>query len=335
MKLKGLLLVLIAFFVVAGVNGQGMPAGVPDTKGYTIGPGDQVSGKILGEEDYDFVATVDEDGMIEVPFFDQPVAAKCRTERELRGDITTLLSKYLRNPQLSLRVTERKSRPPASIYGEVNKMMEITLQRKATLVEVLAIAGGVTEEAGGRVQVFRTRQPVCTDSDDGNNWKSDSADPTDVPSRSYSLASVKLGKEDANPIILPGDVVVVEKALPVYITGEVVSAQGIYLKEGGTSLSEAIAKVGGVRREAKTKDIKIYRLKPGATPEDKDREVIAANLNDIKKGLQKDIILQPYDVVEVDKAKASIGATLLQLAIGSAKQVVAAGSSSIGYRVLY
>ena len=33
---------------------------------------------------------------------------------------------------------------------------------------------------------------------------------------------------------------------PIYITGEVVAPQGIYLKEGGTSLTEAIAKVGGV-----------------------------------------------------------------------------------------
>ena len=35
--------------------------------------------------------TVDEDGKIEVPFFDKPVVAKCRSERELRADISALL----------------------------------------------------------------------------------------------------------------------------------------------------------------------------------------------------------------------------------------------------
>jgi protein involved in polysaccharide export with SLBB domain len=76
----------------------------------------------------------------------------------------------------------------------------------------------------------------------------------------YSLTNLRQGKDEANPIIYPGDVIVVQKAAPVYVTGEVIAPQGIFLKEGGTSLTEAIAKVNGARREAKTKDIKIYRL---------------------------------------------------------------------------
>ncbi|MCV4725945.1 polysaccharide biosynthesis/export family protein, partial [Escherichia coli] len=45
--------------------------------GYLIGPGDEITGKVLGEPQFDFVATVDEDGRIEVPFFDKPVDARC------------------------------------------------------------------------------------------------------------------------------------------------------------------------------------------------------------------------------------------------------------------
>ncbi|MEJ7699966.1 MAG: hypothetical protein WKF71_10025 [Pyrinomonadaceae bacterium] len=65
---------------------------------------------------------------------------------------------------------------------------------------------------------------------------------------------------------------------------------------------QALAMVGGVRREAKTKDIKIYRLKANS----KDRETISVNYDSIKKGQQKDVMLEPYDIVEVDKAKKSI-----------------------------
>ena len=50
---------------------------------------------------------------------------------------------------------------------------------------------------------------------------------------------------------------------------------------------------------SETKDIKIYRLKPNS----KDREIIAANYDLIRKQQQKDIMLQPYDIVEVDKAR--------------------------------
>ncbi|MEP6944696.1 MAG: SLBB domain-containing protein [Acidobacteriota bacterium] len=328
-----LLVIAVSLTGVHAVTAQVPPtaASTQAERGYLVGPGDEITGKVLGETQFDFVTTVDEDGKIEVPFFDKPVIAKCRSERELRTDIGLLLARYLKNPQISIRVTDRKSRPPATIYGEVRTPQQIILMRKATLVDVLAFSGGVTEEAGGMIQVFRTRPPLCGDVNDESDWKADAGDPTDVPSRMFSLSSVKLGKEDANPVIYPGDVIVVQKASPVYITGEVVAPQGIYLKEGGLSLTEAIAKIGGVKREAKTRDIKIYRLKAGS----KERDVIAVNYDLIKKGQQKDVMLEPYDIVEVDHAKKGIAQTILEIAAGAARTGITSATGGIGTRILY
>ena len=125
--------------------------------------------------------------------------------------------------------------------------------------------------------------------------------------------------------------VVVQKASPVYITGEVITPQGIFLKEGGLSLSEAIAKIGGVRREAKTKDIKIYRLKANS----KDREIIKANYDLIRKGQQKDIMLEPFDIVEVDKAKKNIAQTILEMALGVGRTALGGFGNALTTRVLY
>jgi polysaccharide export outer membrane protein len=331
MKIKFFYHVIISLFLFQNINAQELPVDLSKAKGYLLGPGDEITGKVLGEPQFDFVATVNEDGKIEVPFFDKPVVAKCKTERELRIDVTALLGKYLRTPQLSLRVTDRKSRPPATIYGEVRTPQQVGLMRKATLVELIAFSGGVTEEAGGMIQVFRTQPPMCAEDKEDSDWKAETGDPTDVPSRMYSLASVKLGKEEANPVIYPGDVIVVQKAAPVYIVGEVVAPQGIYLKEDGLSLTEALAKIGGVRREARTKDITIRRLKVNS----KDREIISANYDLIKKGQQKDIMLEPYDIVEVDKAKDSIASAILKIAIGAGRGVISSVSGGVGYRVLY
>lgn len=331
MKLKFFVPVLISFFLFGLASAQNPPVDVTPAKGYLLGPGDEITGKVLGEQTFDFIATIDQDGKIEVPFFENPVVAKCKTERELRTEITSLLAKYLRAPQLSLRVTDRKSRPPATIYGEVRTPQPIGLMRKVTLIELLSFAGGVTEEAGGMIQIFRTQPPMCTDKTEDSDWQLATGDPTDVPSRMYSLASVKMGKEEANPIIYPGDVIVVQKASPVYITGEVVAPQGIYLKEGGLSLTEAIAKIGGVRREARTKNIRIYRLKANS----KERDVISANYDLIKKGEQKDPMLEPYDIVEVDKARESIAQTILRIAVGAGKTLITSGANSVGYRVIY
>jgi len=317
--------------MTAAVGAQTLPPNIDTGKGYLLGPGDIIEGRILGEQQFDFVATIDEDGKIQVPFSKEPMLATCRSERELREEVNKLLGVYLRDPQLSLRVTERKSRPPATIYGEVGTPQQVVLTRKTTLLELISFSGGVKEEAGGMVQVFRTRKPVCTEADTENDWKADGGDALDVPSRMYSLSSLRLGKEEANPVIYPGDVIVVQKAAPVYITGEVLSPQGIYLKEGGMSLSEAIAKIGGVKREAKTKDIKIYRLKSNS----KDREIIAANYDLIKKGEQKDIMLEPYDIVEVDKSKKSIAMTILEIATGTGRQALSGFGSVLPTKVLY
>jgi polysaccharide biosynthesis/export protein len=251
--------------------------------------------------------------------------------KELRAEVAQLLSKYLRNPQINLRVTQRKSRPPATVYGEVRIPQQVELRRDARLLEMISFVGGVTEEAGGMIQIFRTQPLMCGEVNKGNNWSTESNNGTDVPTRMYSLNSLRQGREEANPIIYPGDVIVVHKASPVYITGEVASPQGIYLKEGGTSLVEAIAKLGGVRREAKTKDIKIYRLKPNS----KDREIISVNYDLIKKGEQKDIMLEPYDIVEVDKSKKSIGQLVLETVIGVGRGAVGTLGTGLPTRVLY
>ena len=331
MKFAVLSSIIFIFAMTAAVGAQTLPPNIDTGKGYLLGPGDIIEGRILGEQQFDFVATIDEDGKIQVPFSKEPMLATCRSERELREEVNKLLGVYLRDPQLSLRVTERKSRPPATIYGEVGTPQQVVLTRKTTLLELISFSGGVKEEAGGMVQVFRTRKPVCTEADTENDWKADGGDALDVPSRMYSLSSLRLGKEEANPVIYPGDVIVVQKAAPVYITGEVLSPQGIYLKEGGMSLSEAIAKIGGVKREAKTKDIKIYRLKSNS----KDREIIAANYDLIKKGEQKDIMLEPYDIVEVDKSKKSIAMTILEIATGTGRQALSGFGSVLPTKVLY
>jgi len=331
MKFAVLSSIIFIFAMTAAVGAQTLPPNIDTGKGYLLGPGDIIEGKILGEQQFDFVATIDEDGKIQVPFSKEPMLAKCRSERELREEVNKLLGVYLRNPQLSLRVTERKSRPPATIYGEVRTPQQFELRRTARLLELLAFAGGVTEEAGGMVQVIRTQPLLCADRIEAADPKPVVTDLAEMPSRIYSLSSIRLGTDEANPIIFPGDVIVVHKAPPIYVTGEVVASQGIYLKDGGTSLTEAIAKVGGVRQGAKTKDVKIYRTKTNS----KDREVLTANLDLIKKGQQKDIMLEPYDIVEVDKAKDSIATSLVKMALGVGRSAVTSGASTIGYRVLY
>src|SRR5215203_5055991 len=171
MYLRFLVVLILGLSSALAVSGQTVPAETAVPKGYTIGPGDEITGKVLGESQFDFVSTVDENGKIEVPFVDRPVDAKCMSEGELRAEVTKLLGKYLRSPQLSLRVTDRKSRPPVSITGEVRQQQQLTLIRRARLLELISFSGGETEKSGGVIQVYRTRRPICSEDPLSAEWK--------------------------------------------------------------------------------------------------------------------------------------------------------------------
>lgn len=329
MKRNIILFLLLAFGLFQTIFAQEV-VNVSNSRGYLLGPGDSIAVKVLGESQFDFEAALDENGSIEVPFFDKPFSAMCKNEREIKAEVTQMLSKYLRTPQISVKIAERKSRAPVTIYGEVRKPDTFTLMRKFRLSEIIAAAGGSSDEAGGIVQIFRTQPPMCGDPDEIADWKAQAANTQGVPSSIYSLSSIKQGTEASNPVIYPGDIIVVEKAKPVYIVGEVKAGQGVYIRENGLSLMEAITMVGGVNKEAKTKDIKIYRLKPNS----KERDTIAVNYDVLRKE-GKQIMLEPYDIVEVDKVKKTLAQTIFEIAIGGGKAALTTIPGGAASRILY
>jgi polysaccharide export outer membrane protein len=296
--------------------------------GYKISPGDQLEIRVLGEQQFDGRYTVDEDGKIVLAFVNQPIHAGCRTERELKEDVSKALGKYLKNPQFSLRVVE-KNTAPAVVHGEVRSPGKIEMMRRVRLLEILSFTGGWTDKAGGTVQIFRTQPIQCAEP--GEELEPQPlADGSNVPFKVYKLSELSSGKNEANPIIRPGDVVTVQKAPPIFVVGEVrnpPAADSLTIPESGMMLTDAIYRSGGLTRDAKKKDVKIYRLKTGSP----DREIISANLDQIKKQKQKDIALQPYDVVEVEKAPKSIGDYLRETLQGG----LATFGNTLPVRIMY
>lgn len=308
---------LVSIFIAVSTSVFAQVPVSDSTKGYLVGPGDEITGKVLGEPQFDFVSTVDENGSIEVPFFNKPVNARCRTESELRIEVGKLLAKYLKNPQLSLRVTKRDSRPPVSLFGEVKEQQKFQLTRRVKLLELISYAGGESEKSGGVAQVFRTLGPVCSTPGDPNRWTASGDGGNNVPMRQFSLTELRKGNQDANPEILAGDIIVVQKASPVYVIGEVMSPKELSLPDGGLPLTQAIAMASGVNRDAKTKSVKVYRRKPGAT----EPEVFAVNYDLIRKGEEKDIMLQALDIVEVGKSPKSFMDYVTEFATGAVGRI--------------
>ena len=295
--------------------------------GYKLGPGDMLEITVMNESQFNGKYTVEEDGQILLAFIDKPIQVGCRTEREVKADIGKALSKYLKNPAFTVRVVE-KNTSPAVVYGEVRSPGKIEMRRQVRLLEILSFSGGWTPQAGGTVQVFRTQPIQCAEP--GEEIQTQPVgDGSNVPFQVYKLSELSSGKNETNPIIRPGDVVEVKKAPPVFVVGEVRNpppADSMTIPENGLMLTDAIYRSGGLTREAKKKDVKIYRLKPGSP----EREILSANLDQIKKQQQKDIVLQPYDVVEVEKAPKGIGDYLRE----SLTIVTNSVSGNLPYRIL-
>ncbi len=298
-------------------------------KKYLLGPGDVVDVRVFGQSDLNATAEVDSDGNIStLPFLETPIPAKCRSEKDVQRDITNAYSKYIKGPQVSVRITERKSRPPATIFGAVRQPTRVTMMRQVRLNEVMAASGGFTERAWGTVQILHTEPVMCPEP--GEEAEATPIDGTKIPLTIVKIADLKAGKPEANPLIRPGDYVVVTEAEPVYITGSVQNPQGVYMRENLT-LSLALAMVGGIKKEAKSSDVRIIRQKPGS----RDQETIHVDLAAIKKNQKPDVLLQPYDVVEVGEASpfasSRIGSTFMGFFTGGANSAF----TSLPMRVLY
>ncbi len=295
------------------------------------GPGDKIAGRVMSDAEYNFEVEVDEKGLIHLPFSGTPVVAECKTEAQLRSEITELLKRDLVNPQWTLS-TPKRSRPPVTVFGEVNTKSAVELTRKATLFEMIGIAGGATKDAGQIVVVYRRQKVACSDGDDPNNWKAESGDAGETPMRAFNLSEMEKGVAAHNPEIVPGDVVFVPQAAPVYVVGEVFSPQSIFLKkQGGTTVMDAISMVGGYRPEAKIKDVKVYRKRDGYD----ERQEISVNLEKVRKLEAKDIFLEPYDLIVVDKTKKSIALTIAEFALGAGRSIITSAANQTGVRVVY
>jgi polysaccharide export outer membrane protein len=319
---------------VGGAGSSGSPSlDSMGVKKYLLGPGDVLELRVYNEPQFNGPLVVDDEGNVAIPFIEMPIRAQCRSDREIKVDVITALAKYLNKPQVSLRVTEAKSRPPAVVFGAVRSPSRVQMQRRVKLLDLLATSGGITEAAGGDIQIFHTEAVMCPEAEDLVAVPLDSykpTDPTQVGYDVYSLRELKDGKVEANPVIRPGDIVIVQEAQPVYIMGAVRSPQGLYLKNG-MQLKQAIAMVGGLGKDAKGSAVVIWRKKKGQS----EPEKMIINYNDIKKEKVKDIELQPYDIVEVPDNSGSLANTvrgMLMGVVGSSAQVL---GQTVVPRVIY
>lgn len=136
------ILVLVFVSVAARANAAD-GASAPET--YRIGPEDVLQIVVWKNDFLTRSVTVRPDGMISLPLINDVQAAGL-SPMELRAVLEDKLKEQVRQPDVSILVNEIRSFK-VSVIGEVMKPARYELRTATTVLDVLATAGGFTQQA--------------------------------------------------------------------------------------------------------------------------------------------------------------------------------------------
>jgi polysaccharide export outer membrane protein len=112
---------------------------------YVIGPGDVLHISVWKDASLERIDTVRPDGMISFPLINEVQAAGL-TPMQLQKTVSDRLRQYMSDPEVSVVVQEVHSFA-VSVLGEVKTPGRYELKDDATVLDVLAQAGGLSEFA--------------------------------------------------------------------------------------------------------------------------------------------------------------------------------------------
>src|SRR5215211_1374919 len=162
-------------------------------KTYLLGPGDVLDIRVFGQPELSSTVQVDSEGNLSsLPFLETPIPAKCRSDKEVQKDIAIAYSKFINNPQVSVRISERNSRQPATVFGAVRQPTRIEMKRKVRLNELVAVSGGFTERASGTIQILHTEPLMCPGP--GEEALAAPIDGTRIPLSIVKISELRSGK---------------------------------------------------------------------------------------------------------------------------------------------
>lgn len=128
---------------------------MPGASDFHIGAGDVLHISVWNNKDLERTVTVRPDGMISFPLLDD-IPAAGSTTRQLKAKVTAGLKQYVTNPQVSV-VVQTVNSFRVSVLGEVRNPGRYEMHSgQATVLDVLAMAGGLTPYATpSRIHVMR------------------------------------------------------------------------------------------------------------------------------------------------------------------------------------
>jgi polysaccharide export outer membrane protein len=266
-----------------------------------IGPGDQIHVTVVDSPELDQHPRVTDAG--EVPLIGVgavKVAGLTPADAATAVHDKLIAAHYLNHPEVTVTV-EQYATQTVSVLGQVRASGAYPIGTARSVVDVLALAGGLNEIADRNIVIERRGDP-------------------DHPLH-YNLANDGVLALQTSVWVYPGDTVMVPKAGIVYVLGDVNRPGGFVMDNNSTELTllQALARAGGVSRTAKQGHAKLLRKDASGYHETQ------LSLGEIQKGKQQDIALAPGDVLYVPFSYAK------NIAVSGSSGIISSLSSAAVY----
>jgi polysaccharide export outer membrane protein len=124
---------------------------------YLIGPGDTIQISVWRNPDLSVTIPVRPDGKMSSPLVED-LWASDKTATQLARDIEKVLAKYVRNPVVTVIVTNFGGvyRQQVRVIGEATTPQALPYRENMTLLDVMIAVGGITDfAAGNKASVVR------------------------------------------------------------------------------------------------------------------------------------------------------------------------------------
>jgi polysaccharide export outer membrane protein len=217
-----------------------------------VSPRDQLKITVLNTQ-WSREYPVSADGNIDFPELG-PVKVAGLTATEVEAELSKRLKtgEIHLSPQITVEINQSLNKR-VNVLGLVRVIGPIAFAGDMTLLDAIVRAGGRQPESSDEVLVVR--QPK-SGSDGSQQIR-------------INIAAIEKGDMSRNIALEDGDQVIVQKAQPVFVSGEV-KAQGPYNVESGTTVLQLIAMAGGVTERGNPNRVQIKRIVDGKETTIKD-----------------------------------------------------------------
>lgn len=253
----------------------------PDLGDYLIGPGDLLEIEVFESEKLNSIVRVSSRGFISLPLLGE-ILIEGLTASEAETMVEDEYKKsYIKNPHVSIFIKENFSQR-VTVIGQVKKPGTYDYPSKQRLLDALALAGGLSENASQTIQVRR----LSSAANGANQVLLINLDKL-----------ISEGKSELNININGGDIIFVPEA-GIFYVGGAVHAPGKYHIKKTMTIKEALSAAGGLQPWADLEEILVLRYVKNS-----DREKITINLEEMpdqSNDQSKTFIIQDRDIITVD-----------------------------------